>query len=68
MFAEEQEQLLPLFGANDLNDAAKAMYGQPEPSPQPARLPVSDERCHISVQKRALSVYIEAAAESGEVR
>jgi len=46
----------------DLNDAASAMGGQtPAPMP-PARLPVEDERYHVSVQKRALSVYVEVAS------
>jgi len=52
-----------LYSANDLRDAAATMSGH-APS-QPGRLPVEDERYHISVQKRALSVYAEAASGSG---
>jgi transposase len=56
---------LSLYSANDLNNAAGSMFGPPEPLWEPARLPVGDERYHIPVQKRALSVYAEVASESG---
>jgi hypothetical protein len=55
---------LELYSGNDLRDAAKMMSGQAPPA-QPARLPVEDERYHIPVQKRPLSVYAEIAGESG---
>ena len=58
-------QGLALYSANDLGDAVSAMYGPPSPSTQPARLPVEDERYHILVQKRPLSVYNEVAVGSG---
>lgn len=52
---------LELYSAVDLNDAAGVMYVQ-EPAPMPpTRLPVEDERYHVNVQKRALSVYAEVA-------
>jgi transposase len=57
-------QSLSLFSANDLCAAAK-MYAQPESSAQPLKLPLEDERYHITVQKRPLSAYVEVAAESG---
>jgi transposase len=57
-------QSLELYSANDLNDAAKTMFGQPDPS-QPPKLPVEDERYHMPVQKRPLSVYAEVAAGIG---
>ena len=57
-------QSLALYSANDLNDAAKTMFGKPEPLTQPTRLPVEDERYHTPVQKRELSVYADIAAES----
>jgi transposase len=56
---------LELYSANDLFDAVKTMYGHPEPLPQPSRLPAEDERYHIPVQKRPLSVYADVAAGSG---
>jgi transposase len=56
---------LSLYSANDLHDAAKAMYGEPLSLQAPSRLPVEDERYHTAVQKRELSVYAELAAESG---
>lgn len=59
---------LELFSANDLRDAADAMNARTEPHPQPIRLPVADERYHITVQKRALSVYADVAAESRVAR
>jgi len=58
-------QSLELYSANDLNDAVGAMFGQPEPLHQPSRLPAEDERYHIPVQKRPLSVYADVAAGSG---
>ena len=54
---------LELYSANDLMDAAGAFYDQKQ-LPQPSRLPVEDERYHIIVQKRALSVYTEVAIQS----
>lgn len=59
---------LALYSANDLRDAVKAMNSQSEPLSQSARLPVEDERYHVSVQKRELSVYADVAAESGVAR
>ena len=56
---------LALYSANDLGDAVRSMYGQPALPPQLERLPVEDERYHIPVQKRSLSVYGEVAAGSG---
>jgi hypothetical protein len=58
-------QSLSLYSANDLNDAAKTMYGLPESIEMPSRLPVEDERYHTAVEKRELSVYAEIAAERG---
>jgi transposase len=58
-------QSLALFSANDLNDAVRAMYGQPEQTPQASRIPAPDERYHIPVQKRPLSVYADVAAGNG---
>jgi hypothetical protein len=58
-------QTLELYSANDLSDAAGAMFGQPESLPQPPQLPVEDERYHIPVQKRPLSVYADVAAGNG---
>ena len=63
MEAMQYCQSLSLYSANDLNDAAKAMFGQPEP-PTPPRLPVEDERYHTPVQKRELSVYASLVSES----
>jgi hypothetical protein len=57
-------QELGLNSANDLNDAVSSMYGQPLKQPQPERLPVDDERYHMNVQKRSLSVYTEVALGS----
>ena len=39
--------------------------GSPEPVKTPERLPVDDERYHVAVQKRALTVYAQVAAGSG---
>ena len=58
-------QSLSLFSANDLNDAVRAMYGQPEQRSQASRIPALDERYHIPVQKRSLSVYADVALGSG---
>jgi transposase len=58
-------QRLGLYSANDLSDAAKMIGGRPLIEPQPMRLPVEDERYHIPVQQRSLSVYTEVAAGSG---
>ena len=61
-------QDLALYSANDLNDAVKAMCGESVPTPQPTRIPAADERYHIPVQKRALSIYAEVAAGNGVVQ
>jgi hypothetical protein len=54
-------QELELYSAVDLNDAA-GVIGERAPAPMPpARLPVQDERYHVNVQKRALSVYAQVA-------
>ena len=53
-------QDMELYSAVDLNDAAAAMGGHVEPE-LPERLPVEDERYHVNVQKRALSVYADVA-------
>jgi transposase len=58
-------QNLGLHSANDLSGAAKMISGQPAKEPQTLRLPVDDERYHIPVQKRPLSVYTEVATGSG---
>ena len=58
-------QGLELYSANDLRDAAESMGGQSPAQPQSSRLPVEDERYHIRVQKRALSVYADVASGSG---
>jgi hypothetical protein len=59
-------QELALYSANDLLDAVKTMYGK---TPlQSSRIPVEDERYHIPVQKRPLSVYTEVAAGSGVIQ
>lgn len=54
---------LELYSANDLRDAAESLSGQPPQAPV-IRLPVNDERYHIPVQKRSLSVYADVAAGS----
>jgi len=61
-------QSLALFSANDLNDAVRAMYGQPEQTPQASRIPALDERYHILVQKRPLSMYADVVAGSGAIQ
>jgi hypothetical protein len=55
--------VLELYSANDLHDAAKVMGGELPESP-PSRLPVEDERYHVPVQKRSLSIYADVAAGS----
>jgi transposase len=55
-------QEMELYSAVDLNAAAGIM-GEQEPAPKfPERLPVEDERYHVTVQKRALSVYADVAS------
>ena len=49
-------QEMDLYSAVDLNDAA-AVVGGSQTLEMPERLPVEDERYHVNVQKRALSVY-----------
>ena len=56
-----------LFSANDLAGATAALCERLPAEPAPARLPVDDERYHVRVQKRPLSVYSFAAA-AREVR
>jgi len=56
-----------LFSANDLAGAAAVLCEKMPAIPFPPRLPVEDERYHISVQKRPLSVYSVVAA-AREVR
>jgi hypothetical protein len=53
-------QELGLYSAVDLNDAVGVIAAQEAPA-LPVRLPLQDERYHINVQKRALSVYAEVA-------
>ena len=60
-YCQERE----LYSANDLRDAAGMMAGQLPPSKPASRLPVEDERYHVTVEKRALSVYAEVAAGNG---
>lgn len=55
-FCAKQE----LWSASDLAGAAAALAERTQPTPA-ARLPVSDEKYHIAVQIRPLSVYSEAA-------
>ena len=57
-FCSEQE----LWSASDLAGTAAALGEKTQPVPE-ARLPVSDEKYHIAVQVRPLSVYAEAARE-----
>jgi len=56
-----------LISANDLADAAAALYTKIPDTSVSSRLPVDNERYHVSVQKRPLSVY-SMAASAGEVR
>ena len=58
LFCSEQE----LWSASDLAGAAAALTERTQPLPQ-TRLPVSDEKYHVEVQMRPLSVYAEAALE-----
>ena len=61
LYCRERE----LYSAGDLRDAAGTISGRQPPAEPPNRLPVEDERYHVAVQKRALSVYAEVAAGSG---
>jgi hypothetical protein len=61
-------QELELYSANDLRDAAEMISSRMPSIEQPTRLPVEDERYHIPVQKRDLSVYAEVASGSGVVQ
>jgi transposase len=58
---------MELYSANDLRDAAGMISGQTlsQLSFQLNRIPLEDERYHILVQKRELSVYADAALGSG---
>ena len=58
-------QDLDLYSANDLRDAAESMGVQTPEQSFLNRLPVEDERYHIPVQKRPLSVYADVAARNG---
>jgi transposase len=60
-YCQERE----LYSANDLRDAAGMVAGQLPPPKSASRLPVEDERYHVIVEKRALSVYAEVAAGNG---
>jgi transposase len=62
--AIEYCQSLDLYSANDLRDATMAMNPAPLPKPLPSRIPDEDNRYHIPVQKRSLSVYAEVAERS----
>jgi len=55
---------LSLFSANDLHDVAVALGGQESIQPHFQQLPVQNERYHIAVQKRDLSLYTQAATGS----
>ena len=64
-------QKMEIYSAVDLNEAAGVMSGKDEVPAVPERLPVEDERYHVNVQKRDLSVYAEVACTdslSGSVR
>jgi transposase len=54
-----------LYSANDMRDAAEMYFGQSPEQLSTNQLPVSDERYHIPVQRRELSVYAEVAAGIG---
>ena len=56
---------LELYSANDLRDTTKMLFTESLQQPQLNRLPVNDERYHVSVQKRALSVYSDVAIRNG---
>jgi hypothetical protein len=58
-------QNLELHNANDLYNASEMMNSNAPIQEQPNRLPVEDERYHIPVQSRSLSVYAEVAAGIG---
>ncbi len=58
-------QELDLYSANDLRDAAGTIGNQQALERPSSRLPAEDERYHVAVQNRALSVYAEVAAGSG---
>ena len=57
-------QELELYSANDLRGAAEMISRSMPSQAQPTRLPVEDDRYHIPVQKRDLSVYAEVASGS----
>lgn len=59
VFCSEQE----LWSASDLANAATSLAERTQPI-SVTRLPVSDEKYHINVQIRPLSVYAEAALEA----
>ena len=59
---------MELYSANDLRDAAEMMCGQIPEQSAPNRLPVENERYHIPVQQRSLTVYADVAAGSGVVQ
>ena len=61
-------QEMALYSAVDLTDAAGVMGKQESVPSPPPRLPVADERYHVSVQKRELSAYAEVAGEGGATR
>jgi transposase len=55
-----------LHSANCLREASEFLAGSKAPErAQPGRLPVEDERYHVPVQNRNLSVYADVAAGSG---
>ena len=58
-------QSLELHSANDLLGAAEMMSRQTSKQSLSSRLPVEDERYHIPVQVRSLSVYADVAAGNG---
>jgi transposase len=53
-----------LYSANDLRDAVEAMCGALTQQSHQSQIPVEDERYHINVQKRDLTVYAEVASGS----
>jgi transposase len=58
-------QELELYSANDLRDTVELFTARASLEAQFERLPVSDGRYHISVQKRALSIYAGVVPGSG---
>jgi transposase len=58
-------QSLELYSANDLYNASEMINCNAPMQEQPNRLPVEDERYHIPVQARPLSVYADVAAGIG---